>query len=75
MRKQRCPSVYPGAVTLNGRPVRCELSAGHDGRHGHSFAARYWDDYDKVQLAEPDDDYVCYFPLAPQPSIVERQPG
>jgi hypothetical protein len=40
----RCQSTYPGSVTLRGRAVRCELAAGHDGLHGHSFAARYWDD-------------------------------
>lgn len=40
----RCPSRYPGTVTLLGKPVRCELVRGHDGQHGHSFAARYWDD-------------------------------
>jgi hypothetical protein len=41
--RQRCASRYPGAVTLNGRAIRCELGADHDGQHGHSFAARYWD--------------------------------
>lgn len=37
-----CPSRYPGSATLAGRPIRCELPAGHPGQHGHSFAARYW---------------------------------
>lgn len=40
----RCSSLYGGAVTLRGRSVRCELPAGHDGLHAHSFAARYWED-------------------------------
>lgn len=48
---RRCASRYAGA-TLNGRAVRCEgridpatgecSSVTRDGRHGHSFAARYW---------------------------------
>ena len=41
--KGRCKSIYPGAVTLRGKPLRCELRIGHEGRHGHLFAARYWD--------------------------------
>lgn len=50
----RCKSRYAGAVTLLGRPVRCEgridpdtgacSAIVRDGRHGHSFAARYWTD-------------------------------
>jgi hypothetical protein len=40
----RCKSTYPGSVTLRGRAIRCESAAGHSGQHGHSFAARYWDD-------------------------------
>ena len=43
VRTARCASTYPG-VTLKGKTVRCESAAGHDGRHGHSFAARYWED-------------------------------
>lgn len=42
----RCPSTYPGAVTLLGRPVRCDGYIGapghYPGAHGNSFAARYW---------------------------------
>ena len=40
---RRCRSVYPGLDTLIGRAIRCERAVGHDGQHGHSFAARYWD--------------------------------
>jgi hypothetical protein len=40
----RCTARYPGTLTLKGRPIRCELARGHSGRHGHSFAARYWED-------------------------------
>jgi hypothetical protein len=44
-RAKRCPSTYPGAVTfVGGRLIRCTQPAGHEGRHGHGFAARYWDD-------------------------------
>ena len=43
-RSTRCPSHYPGAATLLGRPIRCELATGHPEQHGHSFAARYWTD-------------------------------
>lgn len=39
---RRCPVTYPGAATLRGRAIRCESAIGHDGPHGHSFAARYW---------------------------------
>lgn len=42
MSAQQCPSTYPGAATLRGKAIRCDLPAGHDGQHGHSFAARYW---------------------------------
>lgn len=41
MTPTRCQSTYPGAATLRGRPIRCEDRAGHDGQHGHSFAARW----------------------------------
>jgi hypothetical protein len=40
---RRCAARYPGSVTLRGRAIRCESATGHDGMHGHSFAARYWD--------------------------------
>jgi hypothetical protein len=39
----RCRSEYPGSATLHGKPIRCERARGHEGSHGHSFAARYWD--------------------------------
>jgi hypothetical protein len=38
----RCASTYPGAVTLNGKPIRCEGKRLHEGQHFHTFAARYW---------------------------------
>ncbi len=41
---RRCPSLSPGGETLLGKRVRCEERIGHTGQHGHSFAARYWDD-------------------------------
>jgi hypothetical protein len=44
---KRCASVYP--AWINGQPVRCELEAGHGDRHGHSFAARYWDTADELE--------------------------
>ncbi len=40
----RCPSLYPAGTLLSGQPIRCEERIGHSGSHGHSFAARYWDD-------------------------------
>jgi hypothetical protein len=41
---RRCLSIYPGAETLLGKPIRCDQgSVGHDGRHGNGFAARYWE--------------------------------
>lgn len=41
---RQCPSVHPGLSTLpGGRPIRCQLPTGHAERHGHSYAARYWD--------------------------------
>lgn len=43
VRVRRCGSIYPGSVTLRGQPVRCDGGAGHDGPHGNSFAARYWE--------------------------------
>lgn len=44
----RCPSEYPGAVTLAGRAIACDdpRGAGHPGDHGNGFAARWWRDDD-----------------------------
>jgi hypothetical protein len=52
----RCPSTYPGTVALRGRPIRCESAAGHAGQHGHSFAARYWDDAEYRSVRRGPDD-------------------
>lgn len=67
----RCRSTYP--ATLAGRPVRCELAAGHPERHSHSFAARYWDDpepepcryhtMDGYPDGLPDDEWPMYCAL------------
>lgn len=42
----RCRSIYPGAATLQGKPIRCDRQQGHaiadDPQHGNGFAARYW---------------------------------
>lgn len=43
-RMRRCRAIYPGAATLRGQDIRCDDYAGHTGQHGHTFAARYWDD-------------------------------
>ena len=56
----RCKATYSGA-TLLGRPVRCEGRVGHDGDHGHSFAARYWPNDLDPQTADP----TAYGPCKP----------
>ena len=49
-RATRCKSTYPGLATLNGRPVRCDGPAGHDGQHGNGYAARYWGELERPCL-------------------------
>ena len=62
--RTRCRDTYPGAVTLRGRPIRCELAAGHPEPHGHTFAARYW-------YSEP---YPRHDPDGPVPIPADPEP-
>jgi hypothetical protein len=49
-RQTRCTARHP----VHAHQVRCELPAGHDGQHGHSFYARYWDAPEAGRYARPD---------------------
>jgi hypothetical protein len=64
---QRCGARHP----MYPKQVRCEEAAGHSGRHGHSFFARYWSDEPESETGA-----VCYAAGEPEPKLcsVCREP-